>query len=63
MRVKIQALLYVDYRDIPLRLEQGWLALIPDNFEHINHYGIEMAWICDCNPVNEKSPTAVPMGL
>ena len=48
-----RAFCYVAYGDIPDYLDMGWLALIPATFEHINFYGIEMAWLCDC-PVPSK---------
>lgn len=43
-----RALKFVRYKRIQSHLKRGWIALIPNAPTHHHHYGIEMAWLCDC---------------
>jgi hypothetical protein len=42
--------MFVDYDNIPLYLEMGWMAPEPICFDHHHFYGIIMFWLCDCKP-------------
>lgn len=46
--MKARALKFVPFRKIEDHLRQGWLILIPRWPAHHDHYGVEMAFICDC---------------
>lgn len=43
-----RSLKFVVFAKIEDHLRLGWVVLIPNAPHHGLHYGIEMAWICDC---------------
>jgi hypothetical protein len=46
--VNARALRYARFAAVEDYLRQGWVALIPNAPCHHHHYGIELAWLCDC---------------
>ncbi len=43
-----RALKFVRLADIQNHLRRGWIAMIPNAPMHHHHYGIELAWLCEC---------------
>lgn len=43
-----RALKFVSFDKINDHLSKGWMTLIPNGFSHHHHYGVEMAWLCEC---------------
>ena len=43
-----RALRYARFAAVEDYLRQGWMPLIPNAPMHHHHYGIELAWLCDC---------------
>lgn len=39
---------FVTFSKVEDYLRLGWVVLIPNAPHHGLHYGIEMAWLCDC---------------
>jgi len=46
--MKPRALKFVPFRKIEDHFKQGWTALTPNVAHHHLYYGIEMAWLCEC---------------
>jgi hypothetical protein len=46
-----RAFYYVLYKDVEKFLKCGWIAYPPNSTDHHHAYGIEVMWICDCEPV------------
>lgn len=65
--MNVRALKFVRYDRVQDHLREGWMASIPNAPMHHHHYGIELAWLCDCpvpggfgeyaisNPITEES--------
>lgn len=43
-----RALKFVRFERVEDHFRQGWVALIPNAPHHHQHYGIELAWLCEC---------------
>lgn len=43
-----RALKFVRYDRVEDHLRQGWVASFPNAAMHHHHYGIELAWLCEC---------------
>lgn len=46
--MKARALRFARFAAVEDYLRQGWIALIPNAPTHHHHYGIELAWLCEC---------------
>lgn len=43
-----RALKFVSFERIEDHLRKGWVPSIPNAPMHHHHYGIELAWLCEC---------------
>ncbi len=43
-----RSLKFVRFDRVEDHFRKGWVALIPNAPMHHHHYGIEMAWLCNC---------------
>ena len=43
-----RALKFVRFERIEDHFRQGWVVSIPNAPMHHHHYGIELAWLCEC---------------
>jgi hypothetical protein len=48
MNLKPRAVQFVRYDRIQDQLGAGWIVLFPNAPHHHMHYGIELAWLCEC---------------
>lgn len=55
-----RALKFVRFERIEDHFRQGWMASIPNAPMHHHHYGIELAWLCECPVPGGFKPYRVP---